>query len=292
MPADNTRKSSRTPRPVDRGPFIQRFRIQLAAEILAVGVIAVIVIAVLQAGSGSSGPAAVATPADPALVQAVTGLPQSAFDTVGSGSVANPLRPIKATALKSGGKPQVVYIGAEYCPYCAAERWAVTVALSRFGTFSGLQTTRSSPSDVYPNTATLSFHGATYTSQYLAFSGVETENSARGALQTPTSDQAALLATYDAPPYLSIKGAIPFLDVGGKYVLQGASYPPDLFSGLDWSAIAAKLADPTTAQAKAVLGAANIFTAAFCQLTGGQRAAVCQAAGTQAGAKTLGIAGG
>ena len=34
-------------------------------------------------------------------------------------------------------------MGAEYCPYCAAQRWAMIVALSRFGTFSGLTTVHS-----------------------------------------------------------------------------------------------------------------------------------------------------
>jgi len=32
----------------------------------------------------------------------------------------------------------VVYIGAEYCPYCAVERWPLIVALNRFGTLTNL----------------------------------------------------------------------------------------------------------------------------------------------------------
>ena len=67
----------------------------------------------------------------------------------------------------------VTYIGAEYCPFCAAERWALTVALSRFGTFSGLAGTHSSSTDVYPDTQTLSFYGSHYTSPYLDFQPVE-----------------------------------------------------------------------------------------------------------------------
>jgi len=51
---------------------------------------------------------------------------------------------------------------------------AVVVALSRFGTFTNLGVTSSASNDVYPNTPTLSFHGATYNSQYLSFTGVET----------------------------------------------------------------------------------------------------------------------
>ncbi len=38
-------------------------------------------------------------------------------------------------------------MGAEYCPFCAAQRWAMVNAFSRFGTFTGLTTTHSSSTD-------------------------------------------------------------------------------------------------------------------------------------------------
>ena len=65
------------------------------------------------------------------------------------------------------GKPRVLYVGAEYCPYCAAQRWAVAAALSRFGTFADLSETASATDDIHPDTATLSFHGSSYTSEYV-----------------------------------------------------------------------------------------------------------------------------
>ena len=71
------------------------------------------------------------------------------------------------------GKPEITYVGAEYCPYSAAERWALAVALSRFGTFSHLSGTHSSSTDVYPNTQTLSFYGSSYSSPYVDFQAVE-----------------------------------------------------------------------------------------------------------------------
>ncbi len=37
-----------------------------------------------------------------------------------------------------GGKPSVVYIGATSCVYCAENRWAMALALSRFGNFTAL----------------------------------------------------------------------------------------------------------------------------------------------------------
>src|SRR5438876_6623085 len=41
------------------------------------------------------------------------------------------------------GKPVVLYVGAQYCPFCAAERWALVLALSRFGHWAGLRPMRS-----------------------------------------------------------------------------------------------------------------------------------------------------
>ena len=53
----------------------------------------------------------------------------------------------------------MLYYGAEYCPYCAAERWAIAAALSRFGTWSNLKITASSHTDVYAETHTFSYYG-------------------------------------------------------------------------------------------------------------------------------------
>ncbi len=50
-------------------------------------------------------------------------------NAIGKGTNVGALIPTMGQpALTSGGKPQIVYMGAEYCPYCAAERWAMVVA--------------------------------------------------------------------------------------------------------------------------------------------------------------------
>lgn len=56
---------------------------------------------------------------------------------------------VNGTAMVINGKPTVLYIGAEYCPYCAATRWQMIIAFMRFGSFSGLEYMTSDPSDVY-----------------------------------------------------------------------------------------------------------------------------------------------
>jgi hypothetical protein len=171
------------------------------------------------------------------------------------------------------GKPLITYIGAEYCPFCAAERWSVAVALSRFGTFENLQGTHSSDTDEFPDTQTLSFYGSSYYSPYIDFQPVEEEtNQPDGAgyqaLQTPTAAENALVAKFDT------QGSIPFLDIANRYVITGSSYSPQVLQGLSRSQIAADLSNPDSAVAQAIDGTANDITAAIAAVTGNQPSSV------------------
>jgi hypothetical protein len=194
--------------------------------------------------------------------------------------------------LTANGEPSVVYLGAEYCPFCAAERWPLVVALSRFGTFTGLRATHSAAGDEYPNTATLSFYGSRYTSRYLSFSPVElTTNEVVGdsykTLQKPTREELDLMNTFDVPPYTSSAGTIPFIDFGNRYLQNGASYDPQLLQGLSQGQIAAELSRPTSAIAKGVDGTANLMTATICRLTNGRPRSVCADKSVEAASKVL-----
>jgi len=236
------------------------------------------------------------------VVSKLTSVPASTLNSVGSGSGAVSAKPIAVTggssgssgaSLTAGGKPEMLYQGAEYCPYCAAERWAMIVALSRFGTFSGLATIHSASADgagnaePYPSTPTWTFVNATFSSPYLTFTSVEEQTNIPDkttggytALQKPTAEQSALLAKYDAPPYISSAdaGSIPFVDFGNKYLILGASYNPQVLSGLSWSQIATDLSNASSPVAKAVDGTANYITAAICKMTGNQPASACTSA--------------
>jgi hypothetical protein len=186
------------------------------------------------------------------------------------------------TALTSGGKPEVLYLGGEYCPYCAAQRWAMVNALSRFGTFSGLTTTHSSSTDVDANTPTWTFYKSTYTSNYLVFTPVEeytnyrignttNTNTNYQTLQTPTSAEQSIGQTYDPT------GSIPFIDLGNKYVQVGNLAPlsPTLLSGKSWAQVGAAMNDPSSALGKAEIGNANYMTAGICKLTNNLPATAC-----------------
>ena len=211
------------------------------------------------------------------VVATITSLPASELDQVGAGTANNLIKSVSGPPLTgASGRPEVFYLGAEFCPYCAAERWPMIIALSHFGTFSGLATTSSSSSDIYPNTPTFTFRSATYTSQYIDFQSVETSDRNQNALQSPTQAEQALVTRYDTGGY------IPFVDFGNRYAFNGAMYSPDTLSNLSWQAVAAALQNPDSTQAKAILGSANLITASICQLTGQQPAAVCSGASIQA----------
>src|SRR5271165_1159974 len=269
----------------------QRRRILIASGSVVVVLAIVVAFVVIKlntkpaADNSPNGPTGAALAS---VVSNVTSVPASTLDKVGNGSGAVTATPttISGSALTANGKPEVLYMGAEYCPYCAAERWAMIVALSRFGTFSGLATVHSAAAngagqaEPYPNTPTWTFVHATYTSKYLTFTPVEEQTNIPDpstgtytTLDTPTTAQQALLTKYDS----SSGGAIPFVDFGNKYLIAGASYNAGVLSKLSWATIAADLSNPNSAVAKAVDGTANYITAAICQLTGNQPASACTA---------------
>jgi hypothetical protein len=281
----------------------RRRRLWIAGGSIFAVVVLSLTFALVKANSRGGTPAAASNgptgAALTSLTRDVTGVPASVLDQVGGGSIdtsafipgsqlsaagqaGSYLATVNGAPLTSGGKPVVQFVSALYCPFCAAQRWALVIALSRFGTFSGLSTVHSSSTDVYPNTPTFSFYGARYTSRYISFSSVEeTTNQRQGnssnqnvpyvPLQAPTATQDALLARYDP------SSSIPFLDIGGKYAGVGnlAPYGPQDLQGKTWSQIAAALSQPTSAIAQGADGMANYLTAAICTLTGNQPATAC-----------------
>jgi thiol-disulfide isomerase/thioredoxin len=238
--------------------------------VVLVAVIGIIIGALVSRSSPS--PAAAGSRPLPAGVQPNLTVPVGTLSTVGIGSSSTQLlKPVTGSALTSGGKPEMLYIGAEWCPYCAAERWAMAVALSRFGSFTPLRGVHSSPTDVYPNTATLTFFGSTYTSNYLVFTPVENQDVNHNLLQTPTAAQQALWAKYEPPG-----NSYPFIDIGNRFVAT-TTYNPQVLQGLSWSQIANDLHNPSSPVAQGAVGSANLFTAAICKITGNAPASVCAA---------------
>jgi hypothetical protein len=246
-----------------------------------IAVIAVIVVfIVIKAGSHTATPtgSTTGTPLPATVDRQITNVPVSTLAKVGTGTWYNgTIEPITGKPLTSGGKPEVLFIGAEYCPFCATERWAIAAALGRFGTFSPLNGIHSSPTDTPPSIPSVTFYKSTYTSKYLTFTPVEVEKVDRSPLQTLTPGQQALQSTYDVPPRTTQAGSIPFMDMGNKYMISGATYSYAVLQGKTWAQIAAAMQDPSTSIAKGAVGSANMLTAAICKITGNQPASVCAA---------------
>lgn len=264
-----------------------RSRILVAVTISALLVLVIIGLVVVKLSRDSPTNTSTRLPAGAAAVKSITSIPASTYNAVGYQPDVTLPSPVKGKPLTRAGKPVAIYLGAEYCPYCAAQRWAMVSALARFGKFTHLGATHSSSIDVYPSTPTFSFHGSTFTSPYLVLSAVETNsnkivNRQYAPLDQPTPEQIKAYNTYNT------KGSIPFIDIADRFVLTGASYNPAVLQGLTMTQIAAAVRNPNSAISKAVLGSANGLTAAICSQTGGKPADVCSSTAVTSTAPHLG----
>ena len=270
-------------------PARQRARERIAAEraarkraearrrfLAAAGAVAVVlaIVVALVAVKLTASPAhrtASESIAPAALVRQVITVPAAALAGVSPGQATTLLQQVKTPGprLTLDGKPAIVFVSEESCPFCAAERWALTVALSHFGTWSQLGITKSSATDIYPNTATLSFRAARYRSAELTLSTTELTDNVGHLLQPQTALDARLIASYDVPPYVNSvdqSGAVPFLDIGNRYILAGAQYSPQVLAGLSAAQIANQLSNPSSPVAQAIDGSANVIIAAIDQV--------------------------
>lgn len=221
--------------------------------------------------------------------QQAPGLPGSA-SSVGAYSSTLLISPgtlsaVSGPPLAQDGKPEALYVATEYCPYCAMENWPLIVALSRFGQFTGLTTSRSPQFEDIAPIDSWTFYGSRYTSPYLAFVPVEEYSNVRVSataspdastsyrkLQQLTPPQQAIVDRYDKT------GSTPFLDFGNHAVQIGSgSILPQLMAGKSWPQLAAALRQPKTGLGAALLSEANVLTAEFCRLTGDRPASACPA---------------
>jgi thiol-disulfide isomerase/thioredoxin len=183
------------------------------------------------------------------------------------------------TPITTTGKPELLYIGAEFCPYCATERWPLVLALSKFGTFHHLSMIHSAGGDeVYPGTPTFSFYKSTFTSAYLTFTPVEEETITHAALQKPTAAQQEIVDKYDT------KNDIPFIYFNGKAIIDGAEHDPSLLgsqpdgpaSKMTFQQIADTITGQNSALASNITVDAGAIVSMIFRMTGGKPAGACK----------------
>ncbi|GAA5020826.1 hypothetical protein GCM10023258_09810 [Terrabacter aeriphilus] len=251
----------------------------IAAVVAVVVVIAAVVIGVVVSNQPKPVPAATGGAAALATLEK---LPESVFDSAPAPSPQQaPAKLAGGTALTEDGKPKVLYIGAEYCPFCAMERWALIGALSRFGTFTGVGQTTSSSTDVHPDTPTFSFKGSTFASDVVAFQAVETQDREGKPLETLDGENLALFQKFNPG------GGIPWITYGGTHATDGATVDANAFEGKTYDQIIAGIKDPTSDIGKTVTPAINVITAQICAQTDNKPANVCTSQGVSAASVLL-----
>jgi thiol-disulfide isomerase/thioredoxin len=172
------------------------------------------------------------------------------------------------TPFASSGKPIVVYIGAEYCQYCAVSRWGLILALERFGNLSGLEFMTSSADEF--DLPTFTFVHAHYVSQYLVFQAYEEEDRSRNTLSVPPNNYSTI--------WSSVNGrSFPFVDFNNKYVLKGSLIGnPTTIQNRNWTRIFNEISTGD-AVGQEIKESANMITSVICKITGGAPGGVCSA---------------
>ena len=277
--------SSRTHRTQGKSRARERIAAERAARkraearrrlLLAIGAITAVVatVATLVTLKLTAAPAhlvASESAAPAAVARQVTTVPTGVLDRASPARVATLLRQVPGAGppLVVDGKLAIVFVSEESCPFCAAERWSLAVALSHFGTWNHLGVTTSAATDIFPDTATLSFRTARYQSTQLTLRTTELTDNAGHQLQALSALGRQLIGRYDVPPYVNSadqSGAVPFLDIGNRYVLAGAQYDPQVLAGLSAAQIAAQLRNPSSPVAQAIDGSAKVIITAINQV--------------------------
>ncbi len=259
---------------------------------LVLVIVIVLIVVKLSQSPANNSSSSVQGPVSPSVLADLTNIPLSVYNSVGISSPTNTVTPPKVvsglspfTFVGSNGRklPGVFYFGAEFCPYCAAERWAFIAATSRFGTWSGLQTMESSSTDVYANTPTFTFVNAKFSSPYIAVNTVEAEDRNHNSLQQLNTQESNLVSQGDSSTYFGGSPtnypAFPFLSFGNKVLQLSSSFTPSILDGKTRTQIAGGLRNPSNTTTQAIVATANYLTASICAITKDQPAAVCNSRG-------------
>jgi hypothetical protein len=235
-------------------------------------VIAVVVVVGVASNGGGGAPR---QPAPAAAIAQLESVSEATMTAAAPHGQLNFARTASGGSLVSGGKPEVLYIGAEFCPICAAERWPMTMALMKFGTFTNLQQTHSATAD--GDVGTWSYYGATYTSPYLVFDAKELyTNQPQANYYKPLQKiSSAEQTVWSANEGSSL--SFPFVDLGGQEVLETSQYNPSLVYYQSFSTVLAAVGNNASTIGSSIDAAAAVFTKYLCGLTDNQPGAVCSA---------------
>ena len=168
---------------------------------------------------------------------------------------------VSKETMKKSGKLFVFFMGTEYDPYCAAERWAIVRALQKFGQWSGLKQTISAAKDEpFLNLPTYDFTEATYVSPHIEFVARETKDREFKPLQKLLKTEEKIVRKFDS------EKQIPFLLIGGRFVQVGAGFTPKIFIGHTFRQTETEMKKLESEIRKTIDDEANIISALLCFL--------------------------
>ena len=180
---------------------------------------------------------------------------------------------VSKDTMRRGGKLFVFFMGAEYCPYCAAERWAIVRSLQKFGQWDGLKQTISAARDEpFLNLPTYDFTKATYTSLHIEFVAREIKDREFNPLQKLLKTEEKLLRKFNP------KKEIPFLLIGGRFSQIGSGFTPKIFIGHTFRQTETELKKVESEIRKTIDDEGNIISALLC--VSGLPPELCKEAGT------------
>jgi thiol-disulfide isomerase/thioredoxin len=166
---------------------------------------------------------------------------------------------VSKDTVRRGGKLFVFFMGAEYCPYCATERWAIVRSLQKFGQWEDLKQTISAARDEpYLNLPTYDFTQATYNSGHIEFVAREVKDREFKPLQKLLKTEEKLVRKYNP------KKEIPFLLIAGRFMQVGSGFPPKIFIGHTFRQTETELKKAESEIRKTIDEEANVISALLC----------------------------
>jgi len=178
------------------------------------------------------------------------------------------LRGVQDTAgppFSTNGKSILVWVGAEYCKYCAMQRWPLIMALMRFGNFTNLEYMTASISE--NDYATFTFARSSYQSKYVAFQSYEIQDREGSPLAILPSNYTSAWQQYGRSSY-------PFLNFADQHFIVGSILNPAMLGTKNWSQIVSSIRAVDTMGSQ-IKQEANVITAVICETTGNKPASVC-----------------
>ncbi|MGC8699936.1 MAG: DUF929 family protein [Candidatus Micrarchaeia archaeon] len=192
------------------------------------------------------------------------------------------------------GKPAVIYLGAISCLYCSENKWAMALALGRFGKFGELFKGYSSFGDYdlptlywapaeYNSSNGAADFGDFYNSSYINFISIDYASQIRGSFaMQPLSYFISAAEQTGSAPYIAAIQLINRLNnfqgtpytIWGKYVVPGAdavdfgnvnpTQPPIPLEYMTHEQVLAQLAHPNNTFAWREYAAADLYIAMTC----------------------------